>query len=109
MFVVADRYGSSTMPSQSLSSPSHDGAVGDPASTLQIVPMPSVRHTFVPLRRHTPTPFVHAVPLSVNGPSTPPSQSSSSPLQVSTDGFTLRTQLSAPLTQCRVPGPQTPS
>jgi hypothetical protein len=62
---VLESSGSSLVPSQSLSRPSHAAAVGLPATTLHWVPVPSPLHTMVPLRRQTPRPAEQLLPLLV--------------------------------------------
>src|SRR4051794_12755800 len=52
----------STVPSQSLSPPSHASAGGDPALALLCVLSPPLAQTNIPLTRQAPTPTAHVAP-----------------------------------------------
>jgi hypothetical protein len=83
---------SSTTPLQSSSMPLQVSAAALPGDTEHCVPVPSPRHTKVPVRAQAPTPTVHDVvsaPVPVlKGLSVTPLQSLSRPSQTSVTGTT---------------------
>ena len=89
------------MPSQSLSRKSAISSVGSPGVQLSTT-CPFTQLEVI--RKHAPWPQV----ISGKPSSTIPSQSSSRPLQISSPGSVLETQISAPAMHCRVPSRQTP-
>src|SRR5262245_1297605 len=93
------------MPLQSLSSPSHVSAEG---LTVWLQARAPATHDVIPVAQTPGWPVSHDAPPPGSLSSTMPSQSLSSPSQISLDGWTFCTQTTAPFVHVVVPGAQGP-